>query len=113
FGSAMNTTGLLPPPFQYCTNGSHSCCGGAGRRSANCGNASPIHTIGRRRSRFSRRSIARIGAELAAAACVRRSSSRRNAGAFCRENAATRSEEHTSELQSPYDIVCRLLLEKK
>src|SRR5438094_6421211 len=24
-----------------------------------------------------------------------------------------RSEEHTSELQSPYDIVCRLLLEKK
>src|SRR5207248_4202741 len=24
-----------------------------------------------------------------------------------------RSEEHTSELQSPYEIVCRLLLEKK
>src|SRR5207248_4216499 len=27
--------------------------------------------------------------------------------------AAVRSEEHTSELQSPYDLVCRLLLEKK
>src|SRR5207248_11493240 len=27
--------------------------------------------------------------------------------------AAPRSEEHTSELQSPYDLVCRLLLEKK
>src|SRR5438094_7769789 len=27
--------------------------------------------------------------------------------------AAWRSEEHTSELQSPYDLVCRLLLEKK
>src|SRR5437867_8039258 len=27
--------------------------------------------------------------------------------------AAMRSEEHTSELQSPYDLVCRLLLEKK
>src|SRR5437867_9939602 len=27
--------------------------------------------------------------------------------------AAERSEEHTSELQSPYDLVCRLLLEKK
>src|SRR5207248_9525628 len=27
--------------------------------------------------------------------------------------ATKRSEEHTSELQSPYDIVCRLLLEKK
>src|SRR5437867_4850559 len=28
-------------------------------------------------------------------------------------DAALRSEEHTSELQSPYDLVCRLLLEKK
>src|SRR5437867_2386465 len=27
--------------------------------------------------------------------------------------AGERSEEHTSELQSPYDLVCRLLLEKK
>src|SRR5574340_1490934 len=27
--------------------------------------------------------------------------------------AAHRSEEHTSELQSPKDLVCRLLLEKK
>src|SRR5207248_8433157 len=29
-----------------------------------------------------------------------------------RERRAIRSEEHTSELQSPYDLVCRLLLEK-
>src|SRR5437868_9514088 len=28
-------------------------------------------------------------------------------------NAAGRSEEHTSELQSRFDLVCRLLLEKK
>src|SRR5207248_11177969 len=28
-------------------------------------------------------------------------------------DALPRSEEHTSELQSPYDLVCRLLLEKK
>src|SRR5207248_7692845 len=27
------------------------------------------------------------------------------------ESAGIRSEEHTSELQSPYDLVCRLLLE--
>src|SRR5207248_9764457 len=27
--------------------------------------------------------------------------------------ASERSEEHTSELQSPYDLVCRLLLEKQ
>src|SRR5438094_7293362 len=30
-----------------------------------------------------------------------------------RDAAVARSEEHTSELQSPYDLVCRLLLEKK
>src|SRR5438094_6447646 len=29
------------------------------------------------------------------------------------ERFSRRSEEHTSELQSPYDLVCRLLLEKK
>src|SRR5207248_9823836 len=28
-------------------------------------------------------------------------------------HGSMRSEEHTSELQSPYDLVCRLLLEKK
>src|SRR5437867_8046020 len=30
-----------------------------------------------------------------------------------RPGPGSRSEEHTSELQSPYDLVCRLLLEKK
>src|SRR5207248_8412027 len=30
-----------------------------------------------------------------------------------RQRGPERSEEHTSELQSPYDLVCRLLLEKK
>src|SRR5437773_11716239 len=30
-----------------------------------------------------------------------------------RECRASRSEEHTSELQSHHDLVCRLLLEKK
>src|SRR5207249_11479803 len=30
-----------------------------------------------------------------------------------RESLAERSEEHTSELQSRFDLVCRLLLEKK
>src|SRR5207248_4704511 len=33
--------------------------------------------------------------------------------AAAREREGRRSEEHTSELQSPYDLVCRLLLEKK
>src|SRR5256885_10821722 len=31
----------------------------------------------------------------------------------CFRRAGTRSEEHTSELQSPCNLVCRLLLEKK
>src|SRR5258708_10877272 len=31
----------------------------------------------------------------------------------CGQRGTTRSEEHTSELQSPDHIVCRLLLEKK
>src|SRR5438094_7538488 len=35
------------------------------------------------------------------------------AGGRSRDGAGERSEEHTSELQSPYDLVCRLLLEKK
>src|SRR5256885_13062862 len=34
-------------------------------------------------------------------------------GAFLALIAITRSEEHTSELQSPCNIVCRLLLEEK
>src|SRR5699024_12536100 len=33
--------------------------------------------------------------------------------AFSSEEKAGRSEEHTSELQSRFDLVCRLLLEKK
>src|SRR5688500_18233623 len=36
-------------------------------------------------------------------------------GSFCSERVlrVPRSEEHTSELQSPCNLVCRLLLEKK
>src|SRR5256885_7434929 len=34
-------------------------------------------------------------------------------GALLRSQYGTRSEEHTSELQSPCNLVCRLLLEKK
>src|SRR5260221_10801891 len=34
-------------------------------------------------------------------------------GAPCRPRTRSRSEEHTSELQSHSDLVCRLLLEKK
>src|SRR5437773_8158637 len=39
----------------------------------------------------------------------------RNAGweTILLQGSGTRSEEHTSELQSHHDLVCRLLLEKK
>src|SRR6266581_5718706 len=49
----------------------------------------------------------------------RRSVTRPNAGTRWKNDwpksprAALRSEEHTSELQSPVHLVCRLLLEKK
>src|SRR5258708_25758002 len=44
----------------------------------------------------------------------RRPSSRPDLRAGCgRRRSARRSEEHTSELQSPDHLVCRLLLEKK
>src|SRR5437868_8134582 len=36
-----------------------------------------------------------------------------DADAELRQYEAVRSEEHTSELQSRFDLVCRLLLEKK
>src|SRR5438552_5097143 len=41
------------------------------------------------------------------------SSARRRTTGFTRPGSARRSEEHTSELQSPDHLVCRLLLEKK
>src|SRR5256885_4913523 len=44
--------------------------------------------------------------------CEWRNPMERN-GVRRRLDAAVRSEEHTSELQSPCNLVCRLLLEKK
>src|SRR5258708_12473619 len=37
----------------------------------------------------------------------------RQSGTTCQNTMRQRSEEHTSELQSPDHLVCRLLLEKK
>src|SRR5437867_1434983 len=50
-----------------------------------------------------RRIVMRVRSALSPRACPR---------SRCR-SPTCRSEEHTSELQSPYDLVCRLLLEKK
>src|SRR5207248_4652553 len=44
---------------------------------------------------------------------LRRVQTRRSQAQEFKAALDARSEEHTSELQSPYDLVCRLLLEKK
>src|SRR5207248_9305030 len=58
------------------------------------------------------RTIAEEGALFECFALVR-GGKLRESGLRAALAAAKRSEEHTSELQSPYDLVCRLLLEKK
>src|ERR1022692_5280027 len=45
--------------------------------------------------------------------CPPRSSTANRTVRPCTRSAGPRSEEHTSELQSPCNLVCRLLLEKK
>src|SRR5207248_4470316 len=55
---------------------------------------------------YLRRTIARALTELQTSPFSRRRP-------LARGDDSSRSEEHTSELQSPYDLVCRLLLEKK
>src|SRR5207248_11221304 len=67
-----------------------------------------LHSFPTRRSS----DLPRAGARLQHAAAPRQS----RAGhryERARHRGLDRSEEHTSELQSPYDLVCRLLLEKK
>src|SRR5699024_12615849 len=53
------------------------------------------------------------GAARASTLAVLRSSRSSAQGARWRVAIRARSEEHTSELQSRFDLVCRLLLEKK
>ena len=69
--------------------------------------------------------VARLGGELAGDGDpeIRRIATLETAGPgdlsfvanpkYVKQLGATRSEEHTSELQSPCNLVCRLLLEKK
>src|SRR2546426_8501505 len=46
-------------------------------------------------------------------ALERRNGSPAGPNAYTWQDSSERSEEHTSELQSPCNLVCRLLLEKK
>src|SRR5690242_21522189 len=58
----------------------------------------------------SKASAAACGSGLASTRCVCVARNRRYASRIC---GCFRSEEHTSELQSHVNLVCRLLLEKK
>src|SRR5438874_9009108 len=78
----------------------------------------PYTTLFRSRTRIcreNRKPFAATGADTcqtsgakSSAACVKEKSA-----AWSRRARSNRSEEHTSELQSRRDLVCRLLLEKK
>src|SRR5258708_26731154 len=57
--------------------------------------------------------IRRVGARLSDASGALDRSGRAGRGGRHHGATGTRSEEHTSELQSPDHLVCRLLLEKK
>src|SRR5258708_26565856 len=65
----------------------------------------------RGRLRRRRRWHARFGG--GSARCGRRLGGGGSRGQGCGAQGKKRSEEHTSELQSPDHLVCRLLLEKK
>src|SRR5256885_13161558 len=73
--------------------------------------ALPISRAPRARARRSRATEASVVQPALERAQVQREAHR--AGHHGHLRAARRSEEHTSELQSPCNLVCRLLLEKK
>src|SRR5438046_6349559 len=62
----------------------------------------PYTTLFRSRRRSQRRETAHPGSGCGTQQCP-----------MCRRRSVVRSEEHTSELQSLTNLVCRLLLEKK
>src|SRR5256885_7686193 len=59
------------------------------------------------------RSASRSAASVSGASALPASTSSTSVGAAFGSTPMVRSEEHTSELQSPCNLVCRLLLEKK
>src|SRR5689334_23905330 len=70
-------------------------------------------TCGRGRTACSTWSPTRTTARCCASSPRRCSEHSAHSGAWIRQSARKRSEEHTSELQSQFHLVCRLLLEKK
>src|SRR5258708_39893300 len=75
----------------------------------------PYTTLFRSASRWSGSGSAQTTACLVTGSCKfkRFKGKEKNHGSTDSSGIAQRSEEHTSELQSPDHLVCRLLLEKK
>src|SRR5437762_4903603 len=69
--------------------------------------------ISRRASASERRAVTAIGVGVDLVEVSRVAAIIADKGSRVFERLLTRSEEHTSELQSPMYLVCRLLLEKK
>src|SRR2546427_11021516 len=99
------------PWLSHLSNVSCACCSNAGsdrtRRTASSCNAKLCRSCTSWRASCARTRTCTTGlAWRERAAAV-------PAGEGCRASPASRSEEHTSELQSQSNLVCRLLLEKK
>src|SRR5258708_11666902 len=74
----------------------------------------PYTTLFRSRSKSSVSGLTSLSGALTFCSRQYSATSRRNATSACAKSTFnSRSEEHTSELQSPDHLVCRLLLEKK
>src|SRR2546430_11180462 len=103
---------------RYCASRSPGGMATSGRAMAAASTAMKMTANRRRRGWKTATDKAASGKSLTAAPMVmltaaptgRRASNATNARTI---SAATRSEEHTSELQSQSNLVCRLLLEKK
>src|SRR6266481_5870593 len=98
---------VAPPPLET--------CGEAGATPTGCA-ALPGRTVGPRRAQpqgVCRRTGAHQRRRLAALPGVRGPAERAGPPPRAAHRHRLRSEEHTSELQSQFHLVCRLLLEKK
>src|SRR6266516_6383947 len=93
-------------------------CGRQWRRENAAGAGDPYPCSTRKTSRAARRPLDSAPATVPISAPFVASPAKKSVPSTGRARARgaslpPRSEEHTSELQSPYDLVCRILLEKK
>src|SRR5207248_10665248 len=97
------------PPFSFPSHAAHRDLPSFPTR-----RSSDLRRLPRSSARGQRRSLCGLAAKhdqrASGSSRLAAASKARSAAVYC---GRLRSEEHTSELQSPYDLVCRLLLEKK